>query len=278
MKKQSLFAKLCISFLLIFLTVPVSLSQDYYEVSKVVDGDTIRLENGETVRLIGIDTPETVHPSKAVEYYGKEASDFTRMMVEGKQVELEFDVQRRDKYNRLLAYVYLEDGTFVNAELVKEGYAKVSTYPPNVKYADLFTKLQKEARENNRGLWAPEKERITTPQKAILTGEETVYVTKTGKKYHRVGCRYLSRSMIPISLKEAVYSYGPCSVCNPPVLNLIEPAQKEPVKKSFMVYVTKTGSKYHLSGCRYLRRSSIPMSLENAKRRYSPCSVCNPPR
>ncbi|MBA7513271.1 hypothetical protein ES705_05282 [subsurface metagenome] len=147
MKKQSLFAKLCISFLLIFLTVPVSLSQDYYEVSKVIDGDTIRLENGETVRLIGIDTPETVHPSKAVEYYGKEASDFTRMMVEGKQVKLELDVQKLDKYNRLLAYVYLKDGTFLNSELVKEGYAKVSTYPPNVKYADLFTKLQKEARE-----------------------------------------------------------------------------------------------------------------------------------
>lgn len=278
MKKQSLFTKLCISFLLIFLTAPVLLSQDYYEVSKVIDGDTIELENGETVRLIGIDTPETVHPSKAVEYYGKEASDFTRMLVEEKQVKLEFDVQKLDKYNRLLAYVYLEDGTFLNAELVKEGYAKVSTYPPNVKYADLFTKLQKEARENNRGLWAPEKARVTTPQKSILTGEETVYVTKTGKKYHRAGCRYLSRSMIPISLKEGVYSYGPCSVCNPPVLNLIEPAQKEPVKKSFIVYVTRTGSKYHRAGCRYLRKSSIPMSLEDAKRRYSPCSVCNPPR
>jgi len=216
MGKQSLFTKLFISFLFFLLMAPVLLSQDYYEVSKVIDGHTIELENGGMVRLIGIDTPETVHPSKPVEYYGKEASDFTRMMVEGKQVKLELDVQKRDKYNRLLAYVYLKDGTFLNAELVKEGYAKVSTYPPNVKYADLFTKLQKEARENNRGLWAPEKERITTPQKSTLTGEETVYVTKTGKKYHRAGCRYLSRSMIPISLKEAVYSYGPCSVCNPP--------------------------------------------------------------
>jgi len=278
MGKQSFLTKLCISFLLIFLTVPVLLSQDYYEISKVIDGDTIKLENGETVRLIGIDTPETVHPSKAVEYYGKEASNFTRMMAEGKRVRLEFDVQTRDKYNRLLAYVYLEDGTFVNAELVKEGYAKVSTYPPNVKYADLFTELQKEARENNKGLWAPEREKITTPQKPILTGEETVYVTKTGKKYHIAGCRYLSRSMIPISLREAVYSYGPCSVCNPPVLDLDKPIQEEPVKKSFIVYVTRTGSKYHLPGCRYLRTSSIPMPLEEAKRRYSPCSVCNPPR
>jgi len=278
MKKQSILTKLCISLLLIFLTTPPLLSQDYYAISKVIDGDTIRLENGETVRLIGIDTPETVHPSKAVEYYGKEATDFTRMMIEGKQVRLEFDVQKRDKYNRLLAYVYLEDGTFLNAELVKEGYANVSTYPPNVKYADLFAKLQKEARDNNRGLWAPEEERITTPQKTILTGEETVYVTKTGKKYHKAGCRYLSRSMIPISLEEAVHSYDPCSVCNPPVLNLTKPVQEESAKKPFIVYVTKTGSKYHLSGCRYLRRSSIPMSLEDAKKRYSPCSVCDPPR
>lgn len=76
-----------------------------------------------------------------------------RKLVEGKTVRREFDVGRRDRYRRLLAYVYLEDGTFVNAWLVREGFAQVMAIPPNVKYQDLFLKLQREAREENRGLW-----------------------------------------------------------------------------------------------------------------------------
>jgi micrococcal nuclease len=84
--------------------------------TRVVDGDTIILSNGEKVRLIGVDTPETVRPNTPVEYYGKEASAFTKKMVEGKPVRLEYDWQQRDKYGRLLAYVYLMDGTFINAE------------------------------------------------------------------------------------------------------------------------------------------------------------------
>jgi len=86
-----------------------------YKVKRVIDGDTILLTNGERVLLIGVDTPETVHPNKPVEYFGKEASAFTKKMVEGKKVKLEFDWDRRDKYDRLLAYVYLLDGTFLNA-------------------------------------------------------------------------------------------------------------------------------------------------------------------
>lgn len=125
---------------------------DQYTVERVIDGDTIVLTNGEKVRYIGIDTPETKDPRKPVEYFGKEAYEANRKLVEGKTVRLEFDVQKTDKYGRLLAYVYIGD-IFVNAWLVENGYAKVSTYPPNVKYQELFLKLQKEARENNRGFW-----------------------------------------------------------------------------------------------------------------------------
>jgi micrococcal nuclease len=84
---------------------------------------------------------------------GKEAAAFTKQLVEGKKVRLELDVQKRDKYKRLLAYAYLEDGTFVNAKIVEEGYAQVLTIPPNVKHADTFLKLQREAREKHKGLW-----------------------------------------------------------------------------------------------------------------------------
>lgn len=126
-------------------------------VTKVVDGDTFWVddgsEKGRKVRLIGVDTPETVHPQKGPESYGREASDYTKSLLEGKRVRLEFDLDSLDRYGRLLAYVYLENGLFVNAELVRKGYAQVATFPPNVKYAEHFLKLQRKARNRGLGLW-----------------------------------------------------------------------------------------------------------------------------
>ncbi len=147
-----------------FLFLPVILlvlsgtmtAQDFYLCTRVIDGDTIVVEidnKQEKVRLIGVDTPETVHPEKPVEYFGKEASEFTHKMVEGKRVRLEYDWQKRDKYERLLAYVYLEDGTFLNAEIIKQGYGFAYTRFP-FKYLDDFRQYEREARENNRGLWS----------------------------------------------------------------------------------------------------------------------------
>jgi len=105
------------------------------------------------VRYIGVDTPETHHPMRGVEPYGMEATEANRKLVDGKTVRLELDVQQLDRYGRTLAYVYLEDGTFVNAWLVENGYAMVMTVPPNVKHQELFLTLQQEAREAKRGLW-----------------------------------------------------------------------------------------------------------------------------
>jgi micrococcal nuclease len=140
-------------FFFIFFLLLSAFAQPTVMVDSVLDGDTFRLENGERVRLIGVDAPETNHLRKPLEYYGKEASEFAKKMLEGKRIRVEMDIQHRDRYGRLLAYVYLEDGTFFNAELVKEGYSQVATYPRNVKYEELFISLQKEARENKKGLW-----------------------------------------------------------------------------------------------------------------------------
>lgn len=149
-------------------SIPFGKSYDYTNiyVKRAVDGDTVELENGEKVRFIGIDTPEMHKSSKlyrdsqrsqqdvaAIQEMGRSAYEFTKKLVEGKRVSLEFDVEKYDRYDRLLAYVYLKDGTFVNAEIVKQGYASLLTIPPNVKHADLFLKLYQEARENKRGLW-----------------------------------------------------------------------------------------------------------------------------
>ncbi len=208
--------------LILLLLSSVVLAQDTALVSRVVDGDTIELSTGEKVRLIGVDTPETVHPSKPIEFFGKEASAFTKSMVEGKRVRLEFDAEERDHYGRLLAYVYLEDGTFLNAEIVRQGYGQILSIPPNVKHADEFLKLQQEARDAGRGLWAgetapaePQPAAEVAPGEQAASGNETVYITKTGAKYHRDGCRFLSKSKIPLKLKDAVLRHTPCAVCNP---------------------------------------------------------------
>src|SRR3989344_5947281 len=121
-------------------------------VTRVIDGDTIDIEGGQKVRYIGIDTPETVDPRKPVQCFGVEASNKNKELVSGKRVRLEKDVSETDKYGRLLRYIYIGD-TFVNLELVKQGFAYASTYPPDVKYQSQFTEAQRQAKEQNKGLW-----------------------------------------------------------------------------------------------------------------------------
>lgn len=148
--------------------VPFGKTYDYANilVRRVVDGDTVQLENGQRLRLIGIDTPEMHESDKligdsrrtkqdihTIKRLGRKAYEFTKNLVESKRVSLEFDVEKYDRYKRLLAYVYLKDGTFVNAKIVEEGYASLMTIPPNVKYADLFLRLYQQARADKKGLW-----------------------------------------------------------------------------------------------------------------------------
>ncbi len=128
-------------------------------VVKVVDGDTIHVRldgrGREKVRYIGVDTPETKHPRIGVEPFGPEASALNRDLIGGRRVQLRFDRQLRDRYGRLLAYVYREpDGLFVNAELVRRGLAEVMRVPPNVRHAERFEALEREARAAGRGMWA----------------------------------------------------------------------------------------------------------------------------
>lgn len=138
---------------------PSNISSELYKVVRVVDGDTIIIDyNGteERVRLIGVDTPESVHPNKEKNTeFGTTASNFSKELLTDKYVKIELDVQERDQYGRILAYVYLND-VMVNKTLLQEGYAKVATYPPNVKYVDDFTSIQEEARNNKKGLWGLE--------------------------------------------------------------------------------------------------------------------------
>lgn len=153
------------------LVFPVdAASLDTAVIQRVVDGDTLKIHykgQTENIRLIGVDAPESSankkaqkdarrsgHDIETLTAMGKEATNYVERIVRsGDEVRLEFDVQHRDRYGRLLCYVYLSDGKMLNEEITKAGYAQVMTYPPNVKYQEKFTKAYKETRENKRGLW-----------------------------------------------------------------------------------------------------------------------------
>lgn len=185
------------------------------KVLKVVDGDTIVIDRGqgqEKVRFILVDTPETKHPKKGVEYFGKEASDFTTNSLNGKTVYLQKDVSETDRYNRLLRYVWLErpssneptEGEIrskcFNAILLAGGYAQVTTFPPDVKYVDLFRQIQKEAIDANKGLWGnagapveevkkevkqePQNNPKNTGEKAYLYANGRIIGNKNSMIYH----------------------------------------------------------------------------------------------
>ena len=124
-----------------------------FVVTRVIDGDTIQIDTGQKVRYIGVNTPETVDPRRPVQCFGKEASAYNKNLVLNKKVKLVKDISEKDKYGRLLRYVYLEDGTFVNLKLVSDGYAHADTFPPDVAHADDFVKAQQQAREAGLGLW-----------------------------------------------------------------------------------------------------------------------------
>jgi micrococcal nuclease len=145
-------------------------AQEPAKVIKVVDGDTLKIElNGkkESIRLIGIDTPESKANNKAykdaykskqtiktITGLGKRATAYVKTLVkQGDTISIEFDIEKLDRYKRLLGYVYLSSGEMLNEEIIKAGYANIMTYPPNIKYVDRFQRAYKEAREAKLGLW-----------------------------------------------------------------------------------------------------------------------------
>lgn len=140
------------------LVTPQNTTKTYYSVTRVVDGDTIIVDiNGveERIRLIGVNTPESVDPRRPVQCFGKEASAFLKKILDGKEVTLEKDLSQgdTDKYHRLLRYVYLSDGTFINKLIIEEGYGHEYTYRTPYKYQSQFKKAEYEARTAKRGLW-----------------------------------------------------------------------------------------------------------------------------
>ncbi|KKP70109.1 hypothetical protein A2X44_00115 [candidate division CPR3 bacterium GWF2_35_18] len=166
-------------------------------VTRVIDGDTFEIYSGQKIRLIGINTPETVAPNKTVECYGQEASDFLKSLLENTRVSLVKDVSETDSYGRLLRYVYL-DNLFVNEYLVKEGYAEVSTYPPDVKYQEVLEQAEETARTQEIGLWG--NICSTDSEQTVIDSNECTIkgnISWAGEKiYHLITCKDYDQTVI----------------------------------------------------------------------------------
>jgi micrococcal nuclease len=193
-------AKIHIIYIIAFAILSLTACEyetDLYQVVKVIDGDTIKVSingNEENIRFLLIDTPETVHPNKPVQPYGPEASAFVKNLIEGKKVRLELDVSERDKYGRILAYVYTSDGKMINELLLLEGLARVAyVYAPNTKYVDRFYAIQKQAQKQGKGIWSIEdyNKQEQKSDGCLIKGN----INSKGEKiYHLPGGRYYDQT------------------------------------------------------------------------------------
>lgn len=180
----------------------LSSKSEIFRVTRVIDGDTVEIEGGERVRYIGIDTPETVDPRQPIQCFGVEASKKNKELVEGKTVRLEKDVTDRDKYGRLLRYVWVDD-LFVNLELVKQGFATSYSYPPDIKHQAEFLAAEREAREAGRGLWgacpavSPTSSFNPPAEKSKGDCDIKGNISTSGEKiYHLPGCGSYTKTQI----------------------------------------------------------------------------------
>lgn len=201
----------------------VSTSEKYYPIVSVVDGDTVKINldsKTTTLRLIGLDTPETVDPRKPVQCFGMEASNKAKELLSGKKIRIEKDSTQGDldKYGRTLAYIYLEDGTFYNKYMIEQGYAHEYTYDLPYKYQAEFKKAEKDAQSKQLGLWSPSTcNGDTTTESSSITQTTTTSTTNTSsnsctikgnisstgeKIYHMIGCGSYTKTVIDESKGE----------------------------------------------------------------------------
>lgn len=193
----------------LLISATSSVNQRWFSVKWVSDGDTIVLSDGRHVRYIGINAPEIAHDNHKAEAYGCAAKKYNQSLVLSKKVRLEFDKEKHDRYGRLLAYIFLSDGTFINKRMIEKGYAYVLHLSPNVKYDGVLLKTQRDAMSAKMGMWHNWNEK-----------EHTVYVgSKKSKRFHLKTCAYAKRikrgNTVFFTRKwDAFWSgFAPCKQC-----------------------------------------------------------------
>jgi len=207
MRKYFLYLQLILLSVLLF--GKTALEQEWNHVKRVNDGDTIVLSDGRHVRYIGINAPEIAHKNHLAEIYGYAAKKYNRSIIGSKRARLEFDKEKHDRYGRLLAYIFLSDGTFINKKMIEKGYAYVLVRKPNVKYNKMLLQTQRGAMSSKQGIWHNWNEK-----------EEKEYLgNKESKRFHLKTCPYgkrmNKRNRVLFTSKWSAFwaGFAPCKRC-----------------------------------------------------------------
>ncbi len=181
-------------------------------VREALTGDSVRLEGGKTLKYIGVQSPPLQSIVPLVREYGHNALEFNKSLVEGRKVQVEWDLQIRDNSNTLLGYVFMEDGTFLNKEILKQGHGKIRLLPPNLKYAALFRRAELEARRERKGLWKEEPKNPFIKSEYVGEKNTKIYYFPTSPELDRIPKANLVMFASRVEAKAA--GYRPCFTCN----------------------------------------------------------------
>lgn len=197
------------AFLVLLLFPAITVFAKDYVVRKIIDGNTVQLESGETIRYIGVATP-SMNKKEGPEFYARQAVNYNKRLVFMKKIKLEFDGRRKDEAGNMLAYVFVKK-TFVNADLIRNGYARAEVPPPNLRYKDVLLDAQKKAMTEDKGIWAEKK-----------TDSEKHYIgNKRSSAFHRPSCKGVEKipdkaRIVFRNRSDAIkIGYVPCKICKP---------------------------------------------------------------
>jgi micrococcal nuclease len=261
-------------FLLTFLFCHPSSAQVQEIVRQIIDGNTIILDTGKTIRYIGvgnlaIDTPEP---------FSKEAYEFNKSLVEGKKIKLEYDEQKTDNQGNILAYVY-QDEVFVNAKIIESGYGSVFIVSPNIKYAEKFLTLEREARQAKRGIWSEviinQTQSNPSQQNTVLSLENRISILEAEIKELKVKLEQISKIVETLQLSNDGKDIDK-SVKDSQQGAILKSDNTQTNDKTIVYVSPKMGKKYHKQECKFLGKEPKSMTLEEAKRKYDPCKICFP--
>ena len=198
---------------LFFLTAPPAsgVEKKAARAAEVLTGDSVRLEGGKILKYAGIQSPPLQHLLPLVRQYGEEARGFNQKLVEKRRILVEWGPQIRDDQNRLLGYVFLEDGVFVNAEILKAGHARLALIPPNIRYAGVLRQAELEARRARRGLWKEEPQNPYIQSEYVGEKNTKIFYFPTSPELERIPQAQLVTFRSRVDAVAA--GYRPCTAC-----------------------------------------------------------------
>lgn len=250
--------------LVVFISFQTLHAQDAY-VKRVIFGDRIELDTGDIIEYIGVNIPSDS------DIYNS-AFELNKKLVEANRIRLEYDEKKDGGDGCLLAYVYCGD-VLINAEIIKQGYGIVDIHSPNIKYAELLIKAEREARDQKRGFWSERQENIASDEYISIERR----ILKLEEKLNELNKRIdqLIELVNALILKINNMSIKPENL--PQVSEKRDADSSKSNTSDSTVYVTKFGKKYHKLGCRFLGENPIAINIEEAKQKgYQPCKICFP--